>query len=153
MSGFRIIGDEIVLIREGRATPFPRRFHIKQESTGLLPGIGHLLDTLPFNMTSYGHRMYSFSPQDAGYEWKINEGEVRAVFYLRPNHGGESRIETCPKYEMVRKVMPMSFLSESEDYKKIDRLCALIDKADCHVLHFGDLAGAVSALQQKMTVI
>jgi len=153
LNGSRAVGDELVLVREGRATPFPRRFHIKQESTKLLPGIKHLFDALPFNMTTYNHKMFSFSPQDAGFEWKIDEGDVRAVFYLMPNHGGESRLEPCLKYEMVRNIMPMSFLSETDDHKKIDQLCSLVDKAECHVLHIGDLPGAISALQEKMAVI
>lgn len=152
-SGFRIISDELILVRDGKALPFPRRFHIKQESTGLLPVMAGLFESLPFNWTSYGHKMYSFTPQDAGYPWKIDEGDVRAVIYLEPNHGGESRIEECSKYRMVQKVMPMSFLSETADHLKIGGICRLVDNADCFVLHVGDLEGAVSGLQEKLSVL
>jgi hypothetical protein len=150
---FRILSDELALVRDGKALPFPRRFHIKQESTRLLPALTDLFDTLPFNWTSYGHKMYSFTPRDAGYGWRIDEGDVRAVIYLEPNHGGESRIEECPKYRMVEKVMPMSFLSERDDHLKIGGLCGLIDNAECWVLHVGDLEGAVLGLQQKLSVL
>lgn len=153
LSGFRIIGDELTLVREGKAMPFPRRFHIKEESTRLLPKMKTLFESLPYNMTYYAQKMYSFAPQDAGYDWKIDEGEVRAIFYLVPNHGGESRIEACPKFMMVNRVMPMSFLSETADHLKINQLCSMIDRADCYVLYVGDLGGAVSALQEKMSVL
>lgn len=152
-SGFRMISDELILVRDGKALPFPRRFHIKQESTKLLTFMSGLIDTLPFNWTSYGHKMYSFTPQDAGYRWKIDEGDVRAVIYLEPNHGGGSRIEECSKYRMVEKVMPMSFLSETADHMKIGGICGLVDNADCFVLHVGDLEGAVSGLQEKLSVL
>lgn len=152
-NGFRIIGDELVLVRDGKATPFPRRFHIKEGSKGLIPLMSEMFDSLPFNMTSYGQKMYSFTPLDAGYGWKIDEGEVRAIFYLVPNHGGESRIEACPKFMMVHRVMSMSFLSETADHMKINQLCSMIDRADCYVLQVGDLEGAVSALQEKMSVL
>ena len=115
--------------------------------------MSEMFDSLPFNMTSYGQKMYSFTPLDAGYGWKIDEGEVRAIFYLVPNHGGESRIEACPKFMMVHRVMSMSFLSETADHMKINQLCSMIDRADCYVLQVGDLEGAVSALQEKMSVL
>ena len=152
-AGFRIIGDELVLVRNGKATPFPRRFHIKQDSSRLLPELEGLFDSLPYNRAVYGHKMFSFSPQDAGFEWKIDEGDIHSIFYLEPNHGGQSRIEACPKFMMVNRIMPMSFLSETADHMKINQLCSIIDRADCYVLHLGDLEGAVSAMQEKMSVL
>ena len=152
-SGFRVISDELLLLKDGEALPFPRRFHIKQESLHLLPEIDELLDSIPYNMTTYGHRMYSFSPNDAGFEWNIDEGKIDFIFYLEPNHGGESRLELCPKVDMVKNLMPMSFISEKEDHKKISELCSVVDQADCYVLHNGDLEGAVSSIQKKMSVI
>ncbi len=151
--GFRALGDELILIRDGKATPFPRRFHIKQDSVKLLPELQELFDLLPYNQTDHGHKMYSFSPQDAGYEWKIDEGDVHSIFYLEPDHGGQSRIEACPKYMMVNRVMPMSFLSDTEDHIKINQLCNMVDQANCYILHVGDLEGAVSAMQEKIPVL
>lgn len=151
--GFRTVGDELVLMRDGKATPFPRRFHIKQDSVKLLPELEALFDSLPYNRTDYGHKMFSFTPRDAGFGWKIDEGEVCAIFYLQPNHGGQTRVEECPKYLMVQKIMPMTFLSETDDHMKIGELCSIIDRVDCYVLHVGDLKGAVSALREKMSVL
>jgi len=151
--GFRIIGDELVLVRDGKAMPFPRRFHVKEESMNLIPEMSDIFDSLPCNMTSYAQKMYSFTPQDAGYRWKIDEGIVRAVFYIVPNHRRESRLEECSKFMMVHKVMPMSFLSETEDHLKISHLCRMIDSANCYVLHLGNLEGVASALREKMDVL
>lgn len=152
-SGFRIIGDEILLVKDGKALPFSRRFHIKQESMQLLPELDGLIEKLPYNETSYGHKMYSFSPHDAGYEWKVDDGGVDFIFYLEPNHGGKSRLELCPKIDMVQRLMPMSFISEKEDHKKIAELCRVVDQAECYILHNGDLDGAATAMQEKMSVL
>lgn len=153
LAGFRVVGDELVLVRDGKAMPFPRRFNIKEESTRLLTQMKPLFETLPYNMTYYNHRMYSLSPHDVGREWKIDEADVRAVFYLVPNHDGETRIEECPKYLMVNRVMPMSFLSEKDDHMKISHLCRMIDDAECHTIYIGGLEGAVSGLQERLSVI
>ena len=151
--GYEAEGDELVLVRDGKAMPFPRRFNIKEESTRLLTQMKPLFETLPYNMTYYNHRMYSLSPHDVGREWKIDEADVRAVFYLVPNHDGETRIEECPKYLMVNRVMPMSFLSEKDDHMKISHLCRMIDDAECHTIYIGGLEGAVSGLQERLSVI
>ena len=153
LSGFRVTGDELVLVKDGEAFPFPRRFHIKQGSVPLLPEMAELFETLPWNDTTYGHKMFSFSPMDAGREWKVDAGKIDAVFHLEPNHGKKTYIEECPKYRMVERVMPMTYLSDTEDHLKIPALCRIVDEADCYVLGIGDLEGAVGALQQKIAVI
>ena len=153
LSGFRVTGDELVIVKGGEALPFPRRFHIKQGSVPLLPEMAALFETLPWNDTTYGHKMFSFSPMDAGREWKVDAGKIDAVFHLEPNHGKKTYIEECPKYKMVERVMPMTYLSETEDHRKIPAVCRIVDEADCYVLGIGDLGGAVDALHQKMTVI
>jgi len=153
LSGFRVTGDELVLVRDGEAFPFPRRFHIKQGSVPLLPEMAGLFETLPWNDTTYGHKMFSFSPTDAGLEWRVDAGKIDAVFYLEPNHGGATFIEECPKLVMLEKIMPMTFLSETGDHRKIPALCRMVDEADCYILRNGDLRGAVDALQEKLPVI
>ena len=151
--GFRSVGDELILVRDGKAMPFPRRFHIKQESIKLLPEVENLFDSLPYNHTDYGHKMFSFTPHDAGFDWKIDEAYIKAIFYLKPNHGNPTSVEECPKSSMVQKVMPMTFLSESDDHMKIGELCRIIDSVDCFVVNIGDLDSAVSKLKQTMQSI
>jgi len=151
--GFRAITDELVLVRDTKVLPFPRRFHIKQDSVKLLPELKDLFDSLPFNQANNNQKMYSFTPQDAGFDWKIDEGELRAVFYLEPNHEGETRVVVCPKYLMTQKIMPMTFLSEHKDHMKIGEICRIIDSVDCYVVHIGDLDGAVSKLKETMSAI
>lgn len=153
LGGFRITGDELVLVKDGEAFPFPRKFHIKEGSVPLLPEMAGLFETLPWNDTTYGQKMFSFSPMDIGREWKVDAGKIDAILHLEPNHGKKTYIEECPKYRMVERVMPMTYLSETEDHRKIPEVCRIVDEADCYVLGIGHLEGAVDALHRKMTVI
>jgi len=150
LGGFRVTGDELVLVKDGEAFPFPRRFHIKQGSVPLLPEMAGLFETLPWNDTTYGHKMFSFSPKDAGFGWTVDAGRIDALFYLEPNHGGETRIEESPKLGMLEKIMPMTFLSETGDHRKIPALCSMVDGADCYILRNGDLGEAVEALKKLL---
>jgi hypothetical protein len=148
--GFRIDGDELVLVHNEKVTPFPRRFLIKESSLELLPQVKSMIDSLPYIQTDNGSKIYSFSPSDAGFSWEIETRKADFFFYLEPNHGGETRVEKCPKYMMVQKVMPRTVLSNSHDHLKIGQLCRMIDNSDCYILHLGNLDGAVSAIREKM---
>ncbi len=151
--GFGVSGDELVLIDDSGTMPFPRRFHLKDGSIGLLPDIESMIGEVPF-ISLYGKgKIYSFSPLDAGYEWKIENRKADVIFFLEPNHGGESRIEECTKIEMANRLMPMSFLSESRDHLKIGGLCRVIDNADCYLLSIGDLSAAADSMREKMSLV
>ncbi len=146
--GIRIGGDELVLVRDGRAMPFPRRFHIKSESLRLLPQLRPLVETMPFVTKDNGLSIYAFSPTEAGFDWSIEYREVKHLFFLESNHGGRSWAEVCPKHRMVQHLMPRSYFSESQDYRKIGELCGMVNEAACFTLHVGDLDAATGAVRE-----
>jgi hypothetical protein len=51
---------------------------------------------------------------------------------------------------MVRSIMPMSFLSETGDHRKIGRLCRLVDRTRCFHLAIGDLDRAAAILRDHL---
>jgi hypothetical protein len=147
--GFRVDGDELVIVHNNdEVTPFPRRFLIKESSIDLLPQVESMVDSVPFIQADDGSKIYSFAPSDAGFNWKIETRRTDKIFYLESNHDGETRVEKCPKYLMVQKVMPRTFLSIAHDHLKIGPLCRMIDKSDCHILHVGDLDGAIASIRE-----
>jgi hypothetical protein len=145
--GFRIDCDELVIFQNDEVTPFPRRFLIKESSIDLLPQVESMIDSVPFIQVEDGSKIYSFSPSDAGFSWRIETRRIDKIFFLESNYGGETRVEKCPKYLMVQKVMPRTFLSITHDHLKIRPLCRLIDKSDCHILHVGNLDGAIASIR------
>jgi hypothetical protein len=149
--GFHVSGDELALIDGEQTMPFPRRFHLKDGSVPLLPELESMIERVPF-INLYGKgKIYSFSPLDAGYEWKVESRKADAIFFLEPNHGGKTLVEECPKFEMARRIMPMTLLSESRDHLKISSLCKIIDDAGCYILRVGDLAGTADSMREKMS--
>ncbi len=46
--------------------------------------------------------------------------------------------------------MPMTFLSETGDHRKIPALCRMVDGADCYILRNGDLGEAVEAFKELL---
>ncbi|MCI0453367.1 MAG: hypothetical protein L0Y68_00040 [Candidatus Dadabacteria bacterium] len=150
--GFRIDGDELVLVHNEKVTPFPRRFLIKESSIHLLPQVKSMIDSVPYIQADNGSKIYSFSPSDAGFSWKIETRKAEFFFYLEPNHGGETRVEKCPKYLMVQKVMPRTFLSNTHDHLKIGQLCRMIDDSDCYILRLGNLDSAISSVREKVSL-
>jgi hypothetical protein len=151
--GFRVHSDELVMIRHGKTVPFPRRFHIKGDSLHLLPQIRPFIDSVPFVENGNGAKIFAFSPSEAGFDWLIEDQEVRSVFLVESNHGAQTVVEKCPKYLMVQKVMPMTFFSKSRDHVKIGELCRIIDRAACFVLRMGSLDTAVAPVRDKLAAL
>ncbi|MDY6987349.1 MAG: hypothetical protein SWQ30_04760 [Thermodesulfobacteriota bacterium] len=151
--GFRVHCDELVMIRDGKAVPFPRRFHVKRDSLRLLPQIRPFIDDVPFVESTGGAKIFAFSPSQAGFDWVIEDREARLVFFLESNHGAETVVEECPKYLMVNKVMPLTFFSKARDHLKIGELCRVIDRAACFVLRMGNLDSAVMAIRNHMAAL
>ena len=151
--GFRVDGDEMVLLRETNTIPFPRRFHLKEASLDLLPQIKPHLKTAPFVERKNGSKIFSFSPVGAGFGWVIEHREAKAVFFLKPNHGKRTIVEKCPKHIMVQQIMPLTFFSASADYRKIGEICRAVDHAACFSLYIGDLDSAVAAVRDTLKAI
>jgi hypothetical protein len=150
--GFHVGCDELALVHNEKVTPFPRRFLIKESSLEILPQVKSMIGTLPYIQTSNGSKIYSFAPSDAGFSWKIETRRTDLIFYLESNHGGETSIERCPKYAMAQKVMPRTFLSNSDDYLKISQLCRLIDHSKCYILHLGNLDSSIAFLRETVSL-
>lgn len=148
--GFRSDGDELVIIHDGETIPFPRRFHIKESSIELLPQIRPYISATPYINNGSGMKIFSFAPSETGFDWKIESRKTDFIFFLKQNHGSRTWVEKCPKYLMVQKMIPLSFFSISDDFKKIAALCQITDQADCFVLHIGSPDSAVSVMQETI---
>lgn len=148
--GLRADGDELVLIKNEDVTPFPRRFHLKEGSIDLLPELQSMISSVPYIQLYNGLLLYSFSPRDAGYDWKIQTRKTDVIFYLEPDHSDKTKIEECPKYIMAEKVMARSFLSESYDYLKIGQICRIVNNAECYTLHVSSLENAAVTIRELL---
>jgi hypothetical protein len=99
--GEGVEGDEMVVVSPDHVTAFPRRFHLRAGGVALLPEIAALVDNLPNLEKQPARRVWALDPNHAGFDWQITEGSVDVLVYLEANHGGQSRIQRCPKHLMA----------------------------------------------------
>ena len=143
--GFQVHSDDIVLLREGEALPYPRRFWTRAESVALLPQIAPLL------MRKHPVRdHFSLDPRELGFQWQITSAPVSAVLFLEPRHGGETRITPCPKYRMANLIMSQSLLPAAGARDWIRDVLGMLDISSCLLLECGSLDSAVKALKNTL---
>jgi hypothetical protein len=149
--GFKVDGDELVLIRGGESFPFPRRFHVKENSLPLLPQLRNFIGKNSPQIDEVNEKkIYAFSPSEAGFTWEIRKQEIAALFYLESNRACKTEIKSCPKYLMVQKIMPRTFFALSHEHQKIGELCKLVDRTACFSFQLGSLDGAVDQIQKTL---
>ena len=145
--GATVHGDENVLVREEEVIALPRNFHLKDGTAPLVPQLGSIWKKLA-SYPSYGERFCFFDPSDAGFEWQITWGKVDFIFYLEPNHGGETKINICPKWLMAQNLMLRSSDFDTNPERQIGILCDLIDKSESFTIRNSDLNGAVRSIKE-----
>jgi hypothetical protein len=144
-AGFAVQGDELVLVRDGEALPYPRRFGVRALTVPLIPQLAAFASPGPG-----GPGSLIVDPLHLGFDWRIEAGPVAAVLYLEPNHGGPSRLEPCPTHVMAQWVMSQSTGPAAGKRQWIRDVCAILDRASSHILRLGDLDGAVDAVKQAL---
>ncbi len=149
--GFRVFCDEMVLVKDMHAMPFPRRFHIKSGYEKLFSNLQATVEAAPKFETAPSRWLYGFSPAEAGYEWRIRNSPIEGIFFLRANHGAETVLRPCSGLKMMHNIMPHSYLSPTEDHLKISELCALVDGCATSELMLGDLNSAEDLIRERMT--
>jgi hypothetical protein len=148
--GMAVHGDEKVLVRGAAVIPIPRKFHLKEGTIPLVPELDSIWKTTT-SYPGYGVRTCYFAPSDAGFEWQIRWGYVDAIFYLLPNHGGETRVEICPKWQMAQNLMLRSSDFDANPEDQMTDLCSLINRSNNFIIHIGELNGAVKAIREILT--
>jgi len=148
--GIAAHGDEKILVRGAKVIPTPRKFHLKAGTIPLVPELDSICKSLT-SYPGYGVRTYYFAPSDAGFEWKIRWGPIDAIFYLLPRHGGETRLEVCPKWQMAQNLMLRSSDFDANPEGQMTDLCSLINRSNNFVIHIGELNGAVKAIREILT--
>jgi hypothetical protein len=128
----------------------PRRFHIKEEGLAALPWVAAQAASMPRWQNSDGTATYGFAPSEWGHPWRIRHGKLDAVFFLEPNHGGQSRLLAMPRYEMVRLAIDRLRVLDREQRAWIAEVCRQFDAAACYKLVVGGLDSTIALLLQKL---
>jgi hypothetical protein len=143
--GFAVHCDDVILLCEGKILPYPRRLWLRSESVAMLPQIAPYVARLRER-----REHFSLDPTELGFSWHIGAASVDAVFFLEPNHGSNTHIEACPKYSMAKLIMSLSNLPAAGAGVWVRDVCAMLDTAECYLLHCGDLNSAVEAVKSVL---
>lgn len=138
-------GDDLVLLRGSSITPFPRKFHIKPGTQQMLPQLkagGKNRRFYPSGSSSF----FFFDPRQSGRPWNCLPGGVDAVFHLRPNHGGKTRLRQCKKYLLAAELLRHVENYSDRNRERLPDLFAMLNQAECFELDLGDLDTAVREL-------
>ena len=149
--GFAVEGDELVLLREGRAIAYPRRFGIRRPTLGLVPQLGALAPALagtPEPLGASGFHVLALDPAQLGFAWHICPGPVDHVFLLDGLHEGPTRAADCATHVAMRRVMAQSTPPRRGPAAWVRDVSAAVARARCHTLALGDLDSAVAVLRQ-----
>jgi len=106
VQGIDINGDALVLLRDRQALPFPRKFHLPEDSIGRIPSlrVDDRFAALIGNLQE--GRLVALDPLEFGRPWRIAPAAVSTIFYIEPNHGARSQLRRGSKVEMTRRLLP-----------------------------------------------
>lgn len=151
LEGVDITGDELVLLHDGKAHAFPRKFHAREESLGRLPKL-RLIAKFAGSVTNpQAGRIVALDPLEFGKPWRIAPASVSTILYIEPNFGGRSALRRSGKVEMVRRVLPHCASPVSGRRAWLGDLSATVDGADTFVMELGELDSAVVAIKKLMS--
>jgi hypothetical protein len=151
VEGCAVEGDEMVLLRDGQAIAYPRRFGIRRRTLKLVPQVGKLVPRLlngPGVDQPGGFHVTAFDPSQLGHEWRIAAGPVAVLFFLSARSDGPTRIAPCSAQLMAQRVMAQSAPPDRGSSAWIRDVGALVRNAAAYDVSIGDLDSAVSAVRQ-----
>jgi hypothetical protein len=145
LGGLDITGDELVLLRDGKAVAFPRKFQVGEDSLALIPRLTTMKKFSPSINNPQKSRLVGLDPLAFGKPWRIAPASVSTILYIEPNHGARTALLRCGKVEMTRHVLPRCAPPVSGRRDWLRDLCATVEQADTFVIELGDLESALTA--------
>lgn len=149
-AGHEVHGDENVLLRDGSTLPVPRRFHLREGSLALLPGLAPLTERLrPLRHPEIGPFRF-FDPTDLGRPWRVEAAPAAAVFVVESAFGSASRVDPCAKVDLIRHLLFQTINLSRDPGTELRQLSTLSGSTAAFRLRLGDLDGAVRAVADAL---
>jgi hypothetical protein len=156
LQGIDITGDGLVLLRDGEALPFPRKFYVREDSIGRVPRLRGIDRFAACISNPQEGRLVALDPLEFGKPWRIAPASVSTILYIEPNHGARSALRRSGKVDMTRRVLQHCLPPTSGRRDWLGDLCATVDRAQTFVIELGDLDSAlveaIAVLSQLRTI-
>jgi glycosyltransferase involved in cell wall biosynthesis len=148
--GIDITGDELVLLRDGKALAFPQKFYLREDSISRMPRL-RADDRLAASIGNPQEgRVIALDPLQFGKPWRITPAPVSTIFYIEPNHGARSTLRRSGKVELMRRLVPCCLPPVSGRRDWLGDLCATVDRAETFVIELGELDSAISKMMSVL---
>jgi hypothetical protein len=145
--GYRVEGDEHIIVRGGEAIVRPRTLRVKPGSLAIVPEFADAAHSAPFIRTWDGSPIYALNPDVGGKPWRIEAGRIDQLVFLEANHGGRSVMSPIAKNESFGFLMAECILPPAGVVIAATRLRRLALDVPAYRLQIGDLPGALRHLR------
>lgn len=146
-AGHDVEGDEHIVVAPDHLIAVPRTLRIKPPSFGIVTGAGDI-SSVPKFTSDEGVTVYSFAPTRIRPHWSIVAGDVDALIFIEPNHGGRSVLSPIGTDETFERLLRNTYYTSADMAAMLARLRLLAANTRACVLRLGDLAGAESHLRR-----
>ena len=146
--GYRIEGDEHIVLEVASVVARPRTLRVKQGSFDVVHGLPEAIFDQPRLALWDGGYVYAVSPRLFGRPWSITRGQLDALVLLEPNHGGRSVLKGLPFGLRFQRLMEHVVLHSAEIPQQLARIHSLATRLPAYALRLGDLEGAEFHLAQ-----
>lgn len=147
-AGFRVEGDEHVVVLEADVMARARTLRVKQSSLGIVPQFDHMIRDCPAIRDWNGDLIYSVPPTPPGGEWRVEQGPAHCLVFLTANHGGATMVRPMSAELAFEQLLPMAYLPENGRGAAIARLHRLSRGCRAVEMRIGDLDRAIWHLRQ-----
>jgi hypothetical protein len=145
--GYEIEGDEHVFLKKEGIVVRPRACRVKEHSLAHLTEYAETISSSPFYQDLQNGRIFNVDPRWLGSTWRIEQGDVNYVVFLRANHGGPSSIRPLEPSIVAQLLMTELGLRETQRGSSIGSVAALVTKAKAFELLLGEHGGAVECIK------
>ncbi|TAJ96761.1 MAG: hypothetical protein EPO10_17940 [Reyranella sp.] len=150
LAGCEVSGDELVLLRDGRAVAFPWRFIVNEPSVALLPPLRALPPVVARAGALARDWWFATDPTDFGRPWDIRPAAIESMFWLEPGHGSRSVVTEVGKLDMTRHLLSQTTAPPSGRADWLGDVTRLVEGTRTFRIEMGDVASTCVAVADRV---
>jgi hypothetical protein len=152
----RVEGDELVLLRDGEAVAYPRRFGVRRMTLSLVPRVGAVAPELvdpPGMATPGGFHVLALDPAQLDVGWTIGVGPVSMIFVLAERRTGDTRLEACSTSDALPCLFQQSAPPATGHAAWVRDVSATVANSAVFRMSVGELDSAVRAMRECVQAV
>jgi len=153
LDGHDVESDRYSLIDGDGGTGLALRLPLVETALAEIPELKSVPPSVPSVVDERDFRVYLFSPTDFGLESRVTRGPVDAIFLLDVNRGGDTRIASARRLDVLEALVPDGVAWRPPEGDWIGPLTAAVGQAKTYRLFYGDVAAAERLIEEKLAAL